>query len=204
MTDIHDGAPHRAKQIIKLAAVAIVGALLAVGLLTLRDRPVKANFSAAEVPQANVTATTPAAARTPLSGRGAPITVSGTSPTSGAPTRLADLRGTPVVMVIWASWCPGCNSEAPHLQRVAASRRDVRFFGINYRDSPADARDFVRKYGWTLPSVEDRSGSISQGLGLQGTPTTLFLDAQHREIGRVVGPMDEAGLREAIDEVVGL
>jgi protein-disulfide isomerase len=54
-----------------------------------------------------------------------------------------------------------------------------------------------------MPTVEDPFGTIATGLGLQGTPTTIFLDANHREVGRVVGAMDQDGLEDAIDQLVG-
>lgn len=79
---------------------------------------------------------------------------------------------------------------------------DVHFFGIDYRDNADDAGDFVTKYGWSMPTVEDPFGT-GERPRLQGTPTTIFLDANHREVGRVVGAMDQDGLADAIDQLVG-
>jgi thiol-disulfide isomerase/thioredoxin len=143
----------------------------------------------------------PAPAEPALQGTGAPIRISGTDPVTGRPVDLADFRGKPTVLAIWASWCHGCNEEAPHLAKVAAARDDVNFVGLNYRDDASGAKDFTGKYGWTFPNIADGNGEIAFGLGLQGTPTTIFLDAQHREIGRIVGAADEAGFTEAVDQI---
>ncbi len=194
--------PRRRTSLIAVTIATAVGAVVVGGLIAAKNmsKTVQANLPAAE----QVTTTEASAAAAPLAGKGAPISVSGTSPITGKRVSLAAITGKPVVLTIWASWCPGCNQEAPHLAKIAARRTDVHFFGIDYRDNAADARGFYAKYAWrTLPSVEDPGGSISLGLGLQGTPTTIFLDARHREVGRVSGAMDEAGLNDAIDQLVG-
>jgi thiol-disulfide isomerase/thioredoxin len=143
----------------------------------------------------------PAKAEPRLKGKGSPIRISGTDPITGEPVSLDDFTGKPVVLAIWASWCSGCNDEAPHLAEVAAARGDVHFVGLNYRDDAGSARGFYEKYGWEFPSIEDSSGGIATGLGLQGTPTTIFLDTQHREIGRILGATDAAGFQDAVAQI---
>lgn len=202
----NEPSPPRGGRTARIAAMAIgLAALVVVGALVARSmKPVRANLPAAEeVTTTTATGTSSDSTRTALVGKGAPVTVAGTSPITGKRTTLAALTGKPVVLTIWASWCPGCNDEAPHLSKVAAARSDVHFFGIDYRDNADDARGFYSKYRWSIPSVEDPSGTIATRLGLQGTPTTIFLDADHREVGRVVGAMDRAGLEDAIDQLVG-
>lgn len=96
--------------------------------------------------------------------------------------RLAELRGHPVVVNKWASWCGPCRAEAPVLQSegVAHGRR-VAFLGVDWRDSTADARDFLSRHGMPFPSYEDREGEIADLLELpQNTPVTLFLDERGR------------------------
>lgn len=197
-------SPPRGGRTARIAAMAIgLAALVVVGALVARSmKPVRANLPAAEEVNTTTAAASSDSTRTAIVGKGAPVTVTGTSPITGKHTTLAALTGKPVVLTIWASWCPGCNEEAPHLSKVAA-RSDVHFFGIDYRDTAGDARGFYTKHGWSMPSVEDPSGTIATGLGLQGTPTTIFLDANHREVGRVVGAMDQDGLEDAIDQLVG-
>jgi cytochrome c biogenesis protein CcmG/thiol:disulfide interchange protein DsbE len=138
----------------------------------------------------------------PTSSRGAsePLTVSGQDIVTGRQVSLAAFDGKPVVLTIWASWCPGCNAEAPTLARFAKAHPEAGFFGVDFQDTKGDARSFYRRYGWGFPSVFDPDGRIADGLGLQGTPTTIFLDAEHREIARIVGETDEAGLTDGLEQ----
>jgi thiol-disulfide isomerase/thioredoxin len=128
------------------------------------------------------------------------LALQGPSPISGEVVGLRQFRGKPVVVTIWASWCPGCNAEAEALRRFADDHPEAGFLGIDFQDSRAAARDFYERYGWSFPSIFDPDGEIAYGLKLQGTPTTIFLDLRHREVTRLVGETDEAGLAEGLQQ----
>lgn len=194
-----------------LGAVAVF-ALVVAGVFAARDNgpsEVSVSTGAApsltEAPAPTSTAATqpPAPASTGAKGSGDPIAVSGTSPIDGEPVDLTAFRGKPVVLQIWASWCPGCNAEGPDVATLSKERTDVAFVGLNYRDTDSEARDFYVKYGWTFPSIRDASGDMALGLGLQGTPTTILLDAEHREVSRILGETTETGLTKAINQLTG-
>jgi thiol-disulfide isomerase/thioredoxin len=191
--------------VITAGAVVLAGLVVAGVFAAAGTGPARANLPAPTATAADAGARTadadpaPRAARP--TGTGAPIRISGTDPVTGRRVDLAAFTGKPVVLAIWASWGPGCNDEAPHLATVARSRTDVHFVGLNYRDSRDGARGFTERYGWTFPSIGDPDGELAFRLGLQGTPTTLFLDSEHREIGRIVGATDAAGFSEAVDRI---
>lgn len=130
------------------------------------------------------------------------ISVSGTDVITGNRVELADFRGKPVVINIWASWCPGCVAEAADLKRFAEAHPEAQLIGIDIQDTQAGARAFHEEWDWTWPSVFDPNGSIAARLGLQGLPTTLFLDRQHRVVARITGEGDfarfEDGLAQAL------
>lgn len=126
------------------------------------------------------------------------LTVSGTDVVTGKAVSLAQFEGKPVVLTIWASWCPGCNAEASMLARFARAHPEAGFFGVDFQDTKDEARSFYQRYGWRFPSVFDPDGRIADGLGLQGTPTTIFLDAEHREVARIVGETDETGFADGL------
>ncbi|HEX2267709.1 MAG TPA: TlpA disulfide reductase family protein [Actinomycetota bacterium] len=94
---------------------------------------------------------------------------------------LGQLRGVPVVVNIWGSWCGPCLREAPDLARVAREFEGrVQFLGVDINDLRVPAANFIRRFGWPYPSVFDPPGVIRDSLGLVGQPHTLVFDAAGR------------------------
>ncbi|MGI8920586.1 MAG: TlpA family protein disulfide reductase [Solirubrobacteraceae bacterium] len=115
--------------------------------------------------------------------------------------RLAALRGHPVVVYKWASWCGPCRQEMPLLARVAVARgRSVAFIGVDFNDQSSAARDFLNQIPQSYPSYVDPSGAISGRLGVPFQPSTVFFDASGRRTLIHQGPFtSEAELEAAID-----
>jgi thiol-disulfide isomerase/thioredoxin len=92
--------------------------------------------------------------------------------------RLADLRGYPVVVNKWASWCGPCRAEFPDFQRASLKYgKRVAFMGVNGNDNHGDALRFLRQYPLSYPSYEDPSGTVAQVFnGVAAFPTTVFYD----------------------------
>jgi cytochrome c biogenesis protein CcmG/thiol:disulfide interchange protein DsbE len=107
---------------------------------------------------------------------------------------LASLRGKPVVLNFWASWCGPCKDETPLLQ--AASERwrgkGVAFVGVDVKDFRGDARAFLARYGVTYANVYDGKGSTVGRYGVTGFPETYFVDAEGRVRYRIAGPVESA------------
>ena len=123
---------------------------------------------------------------------------------------LAELRGTPVVLNLWASWCTPCREEAPRLQKgwERWGPRGVAYLGLNIQDLRGDARGFSQKFGITHPSVRDARRGVADSYGATGIPETFFVDARGRVVGHVIGVVSErelaAGARAAQEgRVVG-
>lgn len=90
------------------------------------------------------------------------------------------LRGHPVVVNKWASWCGPCRTEFPIFQHAATRYgKQVAFLGVNANDHDAAARRFLKSEALPYPSFSDRNLAISGKLGIVSIfPTTVFLDAQ--------------------------
>lgn len=130
---------------------------------------------------------------------GETVSFSGTEPVTGKRVSLADYAGKPVVINVWGSWCPGCVAEAEDLRRFAADHPEVQLVGVDLQDTSGAARAFYERWRWVHPSISDPDGEISFSLGLQGTPSTFFLDRQHRMVTRIVGETDYAGFERGLE-----
>jgi cytochrome c biogenesis protein CcmG/thiol:disulfide interchange protein DsbE len=115
----------------------------------------------------------------------------------------SELRGYPVVMNFWASWCVPCKAEAPRL--VASARRhagEVVFLGVDVQDFKSDARSFLERYDTSYVSVRDGGSSTYENYGLTGIPETYYLDARGRVVTHAVGEVSpqelEAGIANAV------
>lgn len=126
------------------------------------------------------------------------VEISGTDPITGKSVDLASYVGKPVVLNVWGSWCEGCSAEAADLQKFVDRHPEVQMIGIDLQDSKGAARGFYTEHGWSHPSVFDPDGKISFALGLQGTPTTYFLDRDHRVVTQIVGATDLAGFEQGL------
>lgn len=116
---------------------------------------------------------------------------------------MVGLRGRPVVVNIWASWCAPCRTEMPLLQTAAEAYADrVVILGVASNDDPGEAQRFLDELGVTYPNVFDTSGEIRVGLGLTAYPTTYVFDAQGEIRARVNGGISEQRLAGLIEDAL--
>src|SRR5215210_3287826 len=120
--------------------------------------------------------------------------------------RLRALRGHPVVVNKWASWCGPCQAELPILQRVSTERgKAIAFVGVNARDKRPAAERFAARYPVPYPSYEDPAERIARALKAPSNfPVTLFVDERGRTVFTHQGGYRSAADLEAdIDEHLG-
>ena len=118
---------------------------------------------------------------------------------------LTQLRGTPVVVNVWAAWCGPCQTEAPLLH--AASKTygaRVQFLGVDILDSRDGARGFIEEHGLTYPSVFDPTGNIRDSFGVVGQPVTVFYDATGNAVKVFPGQIDQASLDQGIQAAMSV
>ena len=120
--------------------------------------------------------------------------------------RLRELRGHPVVINKWASWCGPCRAELPIFQEVSTERgKEIAFLGVNARDQRPAAERFAARYPVPYPSYEDPGEAIARALKAPSNfPVTLFVDAQGETVfTHQGGYRSAADLQADIDEHLG-
>jgi cytochrome c biogenesis protein CcmG/thiol:disulfide interchange protein DsbE len=112
---------------------------------------------------------------------------------------LSELRGFPVVLNFWASWCIPCGREAPRLNASATAHRgQVVFLGLDVKDFSGDARTFLRKHDANYVSVRDGGSHSYDAYGLTGLPETYFLDGRGRIVAHKLGEIRRGELESRV------
>ena len=112
---------------------------------------------------------------------------------------LAELRGYPVVINFWASWCIPCKEEAPALAAAAqAHAGQVPFLGLDIQDFTSDARRFLRKLDVPYVSVRDGSPQSYTAYGLTGVPETYYVNRRGLVVAHSIGAVDRDELERNI------
>ena len=125
----------------------------------------------------------------------------------GGELTLSDLKGKPVVVNFWASWCIPCKDEAPLLQETYEKYKDqgLVVLGVDAQDFRQDARRFMKRFGVTYPVVYDGKGSTLGRWGVTGFPETFFVDREGNVVGeRIAGAVDVERNREAFERGLAL
>ncbi len=115
---------------------------------------------------------------------------------------LVGLRGTPVIVNIWASWCSPCRTETPLLQRTWVTHGDeVVILGVGSKDVPSNLLAFMKEFGVSYPNVFDSSGGIRARLGLRGFPTTYVFGSDGKLRTTIVGGLTEQRLAAVLEDL---
>jgi cytochrome c biogenesis protein CcmG/thiol:disulfide interchange protein DsbE len=117
---------------------------------------------------------------------------------------LGELRGRPVVINFWASWCIPCRDEAPILNTSARTHAGkVVFLGVNVKDLSGDALAFSREFETPYVSVRDRGNGTYENYGLTGVPETYYLDAAGHIVAHTPGAISRTSLEQGIAQASG-
>ena len=123
----------------------------------------------------------------------------------GNPLRLGDLRGRPVIVNFWASWCGPCVEEFPLLVKAQAQYRaaGLAVIGIVFRDRSEAARAFMGRMGGTWPTAMDPGDEVAARFGIIGPPDTFFIDRNGLVVGRQIGQLSAADLQRGLNQILG-
>lgn len=132
----------------------------------------------------------------------------------GETIRLADLKGKPVVLNFWASWCLPCREEAPVLQATWEKYRaqGLMVIGVDYVDTETAAKKYIEEFGITYPNGPDVGTAISAKFKITGVPETYFItregkilsgkDANGRPLGNYIGAISAQSLQERVERLL--
>jgi cytochrome c biogenesis protein CcmG/thiol:disulfide interchange protein DsbE len=114
---------------------------------------------------------------------------------------LEELRGKPVVLNFWSTWCGPCKFEHPLLQQAAQAYPDVVFLGVIYSDDPGAVRRYVQREGTAYPHLIDPDGRVAIDYGVTGVPETYFLDRSGLIVHKEAGQVNPQLLRAMLDKI---
>ncbi|MDU9389326.1 TlpA disulfide reductase family protein [Pseudomonas sp. zfem002] len=120
----------------------------------------------------------------------------------GQEVALDSHRGKPLVVNLWATWCPPCRREMPVLQQAQHEYPNVTFLFVNQGETPQIVTNFLATTGLNLSHVLfDAGGQLAAQVGSMALPTTLFYDADGRLVGSHLGELSRASLRHALQSL---
>ena len=114
---------------------------------------------------------------------------------SGSPVSLASLRGRPLLLNFWASWCEPCRAEMPSLELLESRHASagLKVLAINFRETDGTVKRFVEQTGLSLTVLRDRDGGVARDYGVKIYPTTIAVDRAGRARFTVTGEIDWLG-----------
>jgi cytochrome c biogenesis protein CcmG/thiol:disulfide interchange protein DsbE len=140
--------------------------------------------------------------RSPLIGKPAPAFALREVGT-GRTIDVTQLRGKPVVLNFWATWCGPCWEEHPVLVANARMMQpNVQFLGVVFQDEESKILNFLNQRGSSYPTVVDDKGKTAIAYGVGGVPETYFIDANGVIVTKYTGPMNADILQEHLRKVL--
>ncbi|MGE7674286.1 peroxiredoxin family protein [Lysinibacillus sp. NPDC094403] len=123
----------------------------------------------------------------------------------GETVRLSDYVGKKVILNFWATWCPPCKEEVPHMQKIYEEYKNqgIEILAVNVtnKDKGEEAvAQFVKEHGLTFEVLLDEEGFVGSKYQVFTLPTTYMIDTKGNMIDIIEGPMNEALMKELINK----
>lgn len=122
--------------------------------------------------------------------------------TPGPDVELSALRGRPILVNLWATWCAPCREEMPLLQEnYERYGSQVQFLGVDTKDGTQPAAEFLADTGVTYPQVVDAEGDLLNHFRIPGLPVTVVIDDDGRIAGKHIGQLRQTSIDELLAKV---
>lgn len=122
---------------------------------------------------------------------------------TGKKVRLSDLRGKPVYVNFWATWCKWCKVEMPDIQKVYQAQRDqihVLLVDADFNETPDMMKKFAQDNNLALPMLHDPTGEVANNYLIRALPTSVFINKSGVITGIYPGALDERGMKIFLEE----
>jgi len=181
-------------------AVGIAGAVVMLTLLVLRNRswckPLLVSFLAGAAVWPGITI------MTGFGGPPAGLPNVELVNAGGNPVKMHSLSGKPMVINLWATWCPPCRREMPVLRDAQRSNQDITFVYANQGESVATVQSYLETQQLVLDNVLfDPAGTLAKQVGSVALPTTLFFNAQGTLVDTRIGELSAATLSQRLQSL---
>jgi len=123
----------------------------------------------------------------------------------GKTVSLRSLKGKPVLINFWATWCDACLYEMPILEQIYEewSEKGLVMLAINAGESPAKIQSFLKRYNFSIPVLLDTSEAVARRYGVTGLPTTFFIDKSGILQDKVIGAFpNKAEIEKRLSKII--
>jgi thiol-disulfide isomerase/thioredoxin len=129
-----------------------------------------------------------------------PIAANAKDDAANEQINLAALKGHPVILDFWATWCGPCALEAPVLDRLARryEKQGLVVLGVNASDPPQAMKQYASKKGLSYPMLVDEKNQVFESYGVEKMPSLIIIDKEGNVMKYLVGVVDEATLNEIV------
>lgn len=124
----------------------------------------------------------------------------------GKTVKLSDFKGKKVILNFWATWCPPCKAEMPHMQNYYQSNKDkdIIILAVNLTNQDKGLEvihNFADDYKLTFPILLDEQGSVGSTYQILTIPTSFFINEKGEIHQKISGPMDEETMQKYVNEM---
>ncbi|ADL11561.1 TlpA family protein disulfide reductase [Acetohalobium arabaticum] len=120
---------------------------------------------------------------------------------NGKKVKLSDFKGQVVFLNFWATWCPPCRAEMPHIQEIHQEKGNkVKVLAVNVKESPKKVKEFMEKNGYNFTVLMDKTGEVANDYLVRGIPKTLIINQERVITTEHVGSMNKTKMNNLLTE----